>query len=144
MSLEVLKKKVIESLEITPDKRHLKFNILGENPKVFFAYGGCCSNSWFESLNGFENLIGFKVLEIIEKPETSNREEDEDLDKLIRYYGFSFKTERGFCDLEMRNSSNGYYGGSILSAENYSNTKYFNPDYEAPKEPFQKVEKDFN
>lgn len=109
--LSILKnKKILEVLK-DEDNYLLKF-VTDWGDFKFQAYGDCCSKSWFESFDNLENLIGEVVLDVIEKDENKNDETLEDGD-VIRFYSFTFKTPKGYADLEMRNSSNGYYGGSI-------------------------------
>lgn len=74
------------------------------------AMGDCCSTSWFEHLAGVDALIGERVLGVVERKMPKTEEKDGDY---ILFYGWTLETAKGRCDLEMRNSSNGYYGGDI-------------------------------
>lgn len=131
MPLNKLIGKTILQILTTPSKRYLRFKTDAGDLTVF-AYGDCCSNSWFETFENLKNLINEKVLEVIEKEENKPNEEEQGewKDDVIKFYGFTFKTQKGYADLEMRNSSNGYYGGSICDS---------GPDrwgWEAPTEEF--------
>lgn len=81
------------------------------------ATGDCCSSSWFEHLAGVDALIGEKVLRVVEREMpgclTDGKDEHGEDHESLQYYGWTLETAKGRCDLEMRNSSNGYYGGSI-------------------------------
>ena len=82
--------------------------------KDMFVYlvstGDCCSNSWFEHVEGIDALIDKTILSVEEvdyvEVDDSNRE-------CVKSYGFKFKTNHGTFFIEMRNESNGYYGGDI-------------------------------
>lgn len=80
---------------------------------AYAAYGDCCSTSWFESINNMDNLLDEYIIGIEEKPErtaeSSGKSPHED--NCIVVYGYTFKTRKGYCDIEFRNESNGYYGG---------------------------------
>lgn len=75
------------------------------------AWGDCCSYSWFEHVSGLAHLIGGTVSEIKgrEMPGATSDEDHE----CLQFYGWSIVTDKGYFDIEMRNSSNGYYGGDI-------------------------------
>ena len=83
---------------------------------VYETYGDCCSSSWFSDVVGVGNLIGETVLEVVERQEWSEEEtkkaEAQGEYDVLSLYGYLIKTERGICDMEFRNDSNGYYGGS--------------------------------
>lgn len=87
----------------------------------FVAVGDCCSNSWFEHLNGVSNIIGGTV---IEKPvlrvdgEVISQEKEYDV---TEQYITQLKTDKGVLDIEFRNNSNGYYSGWLtLGEDEYS------------------------
>lgn len=76
---------------------------------TYVAEGDCCSESWFNHLSGVGVLLGQTVREVIQRDEpaiVAGTRQEED-----RVYGWTLVTDRGHVDLEMRNSSNGYYGG---------------------------------
>lgn len=92
-----------------------KFNnsitfITSENQKlVFDAYAMCCSESWIESVEGAENLIGQEVLSINEKED----EEKKGHMDYVQLLNIDINTCKGTCTIEFRNNHNGYYGGSL-------------------------------
>lgn len=77
----------------------------------FEAHGDCCSSSWFEHFTGVDFIVGatvtdvrrIDITEVVEKPKYGE----------IQQYGYQLVTDKGFVDIEMRNESNGYYGGSV-------------------------------
>jgi hypothetical protein len=110
---ELIGKKIV-GLSVNADKDLLVFDT--EAGKIYAsAVGDCCSRSWFNHLSGVETLIGYTVIEIAEHEsvETSGAEKTPDTDSEQKY-GWTFTTERGLADLDMRNDSNGYYGGEAI------------------------------
>ena len=83
---------------------------------VYEAFGDCCSSSFFSDITGIDNLLGSEVLEVVERQEWSDEEikkaEAQGSYDVLSLYGYLIKTARGTCDIEFRNDSNGYYGGS--------------------------------
>ncbi len=86
---------------------------------VYEAEGDCCSHSWFEHVTGLDNLIGHIVREVtvIEMADVSapgdEDSEDRYYDQLTQCYGYRIATDKGYFEIEMRNESNGYYGGYV-------------------------------
>ena len=85
--------------------------------REFIAYrteGDCCSETWFSAINGIEALIDQTVTDVIEREtvEAPGTRQAEDT-----LYGYTLVTATGHCDIEFRNSSNGYYGGSCYQVE---------------------------
>ena len=81
------------------------------NDRRFWVYetiGDCCSYSWFESINNPENIIGERIIGIEIKFEDGSLDEQ---GRFIKSYGWTFKTQKGYTDIEFRNASNGYYEG---------------------------------
>lgn len=81
---------------------------------VYTAYGDCCSTSWFEHVSGIDFLVGHTVqsVEDISLPEITDPKELSD-HECLQQYGYRITTDKGYFLVEMRNSSNGYYGGSV-------------------------------
>ncbi len=108
---ELIGKKVLK-IEIDKEKQHyLKFTT-DSGELLYFAEGGCCSESWFYGMNGVESLIG-QVVKTVEQV---------NLGEVLNYIGRQEWTQAycikvtsigGHTDIEFRNSSNGYYGGSV-------------------------------
>ena len=89
--------------------------------------GDCCSRSWIEHIEGVENLAGQTILEAW----TSNGDRDDnhpDYDCLQIYF-YKLRTTAGYVDIDMRNSSNGYYGGWLSPSVDLENiTRYTSED----------------
>jgi hypothetical protein len=107
--------KTILAVEITQDRESVMFNT-DDGVIKFVAEGDCCSRSWIEDFD-HEGIVGSTVTKIeeIEVPpspddlmDTKYPENQQDYDKA---YFFKLTTTSGNFTIEMRNSSNGYYGG---------------------------------
>lgn len=87
---------------------------------MLVAQGACCSRSyWQESeFEGLENLTGSPVLRIVNRHESTDSEDELNYDgeicgeKCVKIYALELVTAKGSAVFEMRNESNGYYGGT--------------------------------
>lgn len=96
------------------------------------SYGDCCSYSWFEHFDGIEILLNETVIGIEDKdiPTISKEEHNEKGYDSLEQYGWTFKTSKGRATLEMRNDSNGYYGGSVeKDTQSIAGTKEITKDF---------------
>lgn len=84
---------------------------------LFETYGDCCSHSWVEHFDQVKEssvILGFKEIEVPPsycqeaKPTATEFYEEE-----VSYYFYEILTDKGSLMIEMRNSSNGYYGGDL-------------------------------
>jgi len=99
-------------------EKKLEFSFSDGVELVLYAQGDCCSESWFEGIYGEYALspgsvltsMEFVDLQRITKP---NKEDEHFDDDCVRLYGVKIMTSVGYADIDMRNSSNGYYGGFI-------------------------------
>jgi len=108
-----LEGKTIGGLKINDEKDALFFDIKGGISIVVSAVGDCCSKSWFEHIEGVEALIGKKIVKVVERDMPGPKEYDEG-NGLIQFYGWTLELDSGErVDFEMRNDSNGYYGGWV-------------------------------
>jgi len=85
----------------------------------FAAYrtdADCCSETWIADLVGVSALLGHTVMEAeeVELPQQDDNRTRQDIDL---FYGIKLMTTGGYVDIIYRNSSNGYYGGSLLRDE---------------------------
>lgn len=107
--LENIVGKRISGFTITDDKTTLTFNDDAGTSYVYDAEAECCSHSWIENVEDPEYLIGNLVMKVEEK-EIKDYEENGDFIQII---GYDIYTDKGICKIDFRNSSNGYYGGSL-------------------------------
>jgi hypothetical protein len=75
----------------------------------------CCSESWYADIVGVRTLLGEQVtgIERLDLPMPLDGRSRQESDEA---YGYRLKTQRGYTDIVFRNSSNGYYGGSMCPA----------------------------
>ena len=82
----------------------------------FICEGDSCSETWISDIFGFSKLKG-KLLQVQEikltKSEVYSLEDGRARQKEDKIYGYRFITELGTSVVAFRNSSNGYYGGSL-------------------------------
>jgi hypothetical protein len=113
--LEDLVDKTIKEVRMELTNTCIQF----ETDQGVFSYiteGDCCSESWINHISGLQALIGQKVLktEQIDMPEIHEGQEGfSGKQEVEKVYSFKMFTSQGVCELEMRNASNGYYGGSL-------------------------------
>ena len=109
----VLIGKTITDLLIADDREAMLFKTQ-DGDIVARCYGDCCSHTWLEDIElpalGFPAVV--LSVEDLDMPtglptKTKNYEEE------MKYYGCKIVTDRGDIVVAYRNSSNGYYGGSL-------------------------------
>ena len=101
----------ILSVDMTGDRKALRFNVEGREPLVYYADGDCCSSSWIEHIEGVARLKGkVTATEDIDLPGV---DADNEWD-VVTVYGYGITTDNGTAVIDFRNASNGYYGGSMV------------------------------
>ncbi len=123
--------KEIASVALANNKERLEFRFADGTGRAFTVSGDCCSSSWIEHLEMPPDVVGATLLAVedggsvdatdndtlnpVRPPawdgDNNNREHE-----CLQVYSTTFKTTRGDIVLEFRNSSNGYYGGSLDDA----------------------------
>jgi hypothetical protein len=87
----------------------------------FDTANDCCNSVWFNHINGldilgegnsFDILRGAVVLEVEDKGWGENRDGEAGYD-VVQDGFWTLRTDRGYIDIEVRNSHNGYYGGNV-------------------------------
>jgi len=116
----VLVGKRINGLFIGDDDWALVFRDINQRYYCFRTENDCCNNVWFNHVNGVSTVLGegnlFDVLRgamvtgVEDKGWTKDREDGYDV---IQDGFWTIKTDRGYIDLEVRISHNGYYGGRV-------------------------------
>lgn|SRR5574343_1612208 len=96
--------------------------------------GDCCSHSWVEHIGNPEachmaQFFEWRDVGIDPSPDELTADQQREYDEgELKFYFMELSTSKGQTLIEMRNSSNGYYGGSM----NYACTDPFlNHDLEA-------------
>lgn len=85
---------------------------------AYHTEGDCCSETWFADLIAVDLLIGHTVRETEARPireddEQTPEEKARTKQEYDLIYGIHIRTEAGTSEVVFRNSSNGYYGGSL-------------------------------
>jgi hypothetical protein len=125
--------KTILKIEISDDKETITFfcedaYVVGE------CYADCCSSTWIENVE--YPALGYpaKVLNVEDLGLTRAEEEHPEHDYL-QVYGYKISTDKGDLVIDFRNSSNGYYGGSLdWSVQTPKEPSMSTTEQEAPKE----------
>jgi len=128
-----------------------KVHMIGDNilifedlDRLFFfkVLGECCSSSWVEHFAGIENLLNSTILdaEAIPLKDIADNE-----DECLKFYSFKFRTDKGYIDIEFRNSSNGYYGALFVYEPDLTSWDKVNTwlNDRNVDEPIENIEKDF-
>lgn len=126
----------IGSLRIdTFDESYLYLHTLND-VLVWMTNADCCSETWFSDITGVANLLGHVILAatMFDPPEVDDGRCRQESDY---FYGVRITTDAGDCEIVYRNSSNGYYGGSIAlstaSPRAFDKTLPITTDWHAPK-----------
>lgn len=104
--------KTIVSVKIADDKEAMLFVADSGENLIVRVDADCCSNTWIESVEMPALGLPFKIL-ACEGLDMNREPEEIDYD-YIQFYGAKITTDKGDMVLDYRNSSNGYYGGSIV------------------------------
>lgn len=105
--------KKISGLRINEDQSILVFDT-DQGTVGYETYGDCCSESWFADITGVSAMIGGTVQAVEEVSMYDyNVEDGRTRQEYDEAYGYKLTTDKGYADIVFRNSSNGYYGGSI-------------------------------
>lgn len=119
MQLEDLIGKTIVEVRMEPTNTAIQFQT-DQGIFSYFTEADCCSESWINHISGLQAIIGQKVLktEQIEMPDIVEGQEGfSGKQEVERIYSYKMFTSQGVCELEMRNASNGYYGGSLQKVD---------------------------
>lgn len=85
----------------------------------------CCNTVWVNHITGVDCVGKGDVLELMRGALVTNAEdkgwgdnrEDEDGYEVVQDGFWTIHTDRGYIDIEVRNSHNGYYGGSFNESD---------------------------
>lgn len=112
----ILLGKTLERIEITEDRKAIRFISEGQ-ALVARCDADCCSYTWVEDFLNPNALIGSPITEVnnLDLPENlQGPTKTENYEEKMHYYGIQIKTAKGTATIAYRNSSNGYYGGSLI------------------------------
>lgn len=93
----------------------ITFNVEGGKSFELSCSGDCCSSSWFENIElpAFPFPVTIIKVEEVEGPDfTESWVKTRGYD-CVQTYGLKMITDKGELYVDMRNDSNGYYGGTF-------------------------------
>ena len=110
----------IEGIFISKQESRLQFKT-NKGVITYDTEAGCCSETWFADILNPEDIIGQTITEVddsgdydwCEVDETYSVDDGRTRQDYDSVYGYVLNSIKGSCDIIFRNSSNGYYGGSI-------------------------------
>lgn len=110
--------KIVTAVYLAADKGAIRFDTADGQQIIARADGDCCSHTWIENVQGIEQIIGSPIVSVedIGMPDLGSEPDAYDV---IAYYGCKITSGNGFAVIDYRNSSNGYYGGSLLWPSDY-------------------------
>lgn len=106
----------IESVARDVDGADLCITFADGYKRRFVVFGDCCSTSWIEHLEMPNDVKGATLLSFEDSAPITQDHDEHDQENggdCIQVYNSVFHTDRGDIVVEYRNSSNGYYGGSL-------------------------------
>lgn len=113
MSLEQnLVGRVLRAVTLNQDRTRVTFDFREGAPATYQTFGDCCSRSWVEHLEMPTDVDGARIMAVGQSDSVVVAESDPEHDYL-QAYAEQVITDRGEISIEFRNSSNGYYGGSL-------------------------------
>lgn len=126
---ELVGKNII-AMFINQDSTTLIFQDVYGVKHVYATVAECCNDVWITHISGtkcfnqssaLDILAGTSVLDIREST-WKVIEADVDNSEHIEDCFWSITTDRGYVDLEVRNTHNGFYGGKIEYVGSFSNS----------------------
>ncbi len=120
--------RTLASVALSSNKAQIVITFTDGARQTFGVEGDCCSSSWIEHLEAPNDVNGATVLAIEDggsvdatnddklnpkRPPMYDGDDNNREHECLLVYSTTFRTTRGDIVLEYRNSSNGYYGGSL-------------------------------
>lgn len=119
--------RIVEVMISVVDHETLVFRDIKGQLYVFCTQNDCCNTVWFNHVTGveclgspdnvFDRLRGARVIATQDKGWGENRTDEQD-HEVVQDGFWTIRTDRGWIDIEVRNSHNGYYGGQVIYAGN--------------------------
>ena len=108
----ILEGKTITGINLAADKEAIQFLVEGHDPIIARCDADCCSHTWVEHIE--LPALGFpaKVLKLEDVDLPGSKDNHPEYD-CLQVYGTKIITDKGEIIIDYRNSSNGYYGGSL-------------------------------
>lgn len=111
MRNNILIGRTLAGIKIAEDKEAILFHT-NEGDVVVRCDADCCSHTWIEHVELPARGFPAKVLAVedLDLPGSCDNHPEHDC---LQVYGCKIVTENGDVVIDFRNSSNGYYGGSL-------------------------------
>lgn len=127
--------RTLTAIRLDVAQEHLTLEFAAGEAVGFAVEADCCSETWFADIVNPELVLGQEITRCgeIELPAEPARLLDErrTRQECDQFYGFELVSAKGVCIVAYRNSSNGYYGGSIMRSEPRTGGKLITADYSA-------------
>lgn len=104
-------KKIVD-VKIAEDKEAMLFVTDSGDNLIVQVDADCCSHTWIESVELPALGLPFTVI-ACDDLDMGKEPEEIDYD-YVQFYGAKITTDKGDLVIDYRNSSNGYYGGSVV------------------------------
>ena len=115
MSKNILIGKKVDKLFINQDKTIIKVQC-GDLFIDLITDADCCSETWIEHTSDLISLVGHSITGVEEVTLGEVMPTRQDYDQLYAFKITHDGCYYGDCGIEFRNSSNGYYGGTLYIA----------------------------
>jgi len=103
--------KTITKVELTSCDHGIRLHFSDGTVAAGKTDGDCCSYTWIEHVS--LPAMGFPATITDWRDLDLDRADQDDDGDVIAFYGLEIVTDRGSLVIDYRNSSNGYYGGSL-------------------------------
>lgn len=102
--------KQLLAIDIADDREALRF-VTSDEEIIVRCDADCCSHTWIEHIElpalGLPATVAAVENLVLSDPQWDSS------DNYIQFYGCKITTDKGELVVDYRNSSNGYYGGSL-------------------------------
>lgn len=116
--MNMLVGRTILQIQLAADREAIRF-VTDQGEVIARCDADCCSHTWIEHIEF--PALGFPALVISAEDLNLDKPDSWDDGDCISFYGFAIRTDKGDMVIDYRNSSNGYYGGSL----EWPDSKYF-------------------
>ncbi len=103
----------ITRVQVSDDDEWIVFTDENGRELRYQCFADCCSQTWISDIQGLDALLGNVVRRVVAYPERDAPDEENVVQEYVTIYSFTLETDHGRFDVEFRNGSNGYYGGSL-------------------------------
>lgn len=120
---ELAGKRIVD-IYLSPDKENITFKTTDKKKPVYHyvTIPDCCNHVYIHHITGIEALFDGIIANVLHKSwmEDDIHEEEEDGNCESETCIITLTTDKGRCDLEIRNDHNGSYGGEVHYAPEFN------------------------